>query len=151
MSKEDYNRAVVGRFAVMYLGRVVEEAPSAALYARPLHPYTVALLSAVPEIDPERKRTRIILEGDVPSPSSPPTGCAFHPRCPLYARKERPEICRTTQPTLAAKGGATTLAAKGGATTLAAKGGATTIDTKAEGHRAACHFAGELTHSWLAS
>jgi oligopeptide/dipeptide ABC transporter ATP-binding protein len=108
------------RVAVMYLGRVVEEAPSAALYARPLHPYTVALLSAVPEIDPERKRTRLILEGDVPSPSSPPTGCAFHPRCPLYAKKDRPEICRNTAPTL---------------------------DTKAEGHRAACHFAGELTQS----
>jgi oligopeptide/dipeptide ABC transporter ATP-binding protein len=105
------------RVAVMYLGRVVEEAPAAALYARPLHPYTVALLSAVPEIDPERKRTRLILEGDVPSPSSPPSGCAFHPRCPLYARKDRPEICRTTAPDLG---------------------------EKAPQHRAACHFAGEL-------
>ncbi|HEX9101498.1 MAG TPA: dipeptide ABC transporter ATP-binding protein [Polyangia bacterium] len=106
------------RVAVMYLGRVVEEAPAAALYARPLHPYSVALLSAVPEMDPDKKRLRIILEGDVPSPSSPPPGCPFHPRCPLYAKKDRPELCRTTTPPLAEKEPA---------------------------HRVACHFAGELT------
>jgi len=105
------------RVAVMYLGRVVEEAPAAALYARPLHPYSVALLSAVPEMDAEKKRLRIILEGDVPSPSAPPPGCPFHPRCPLYAKKERPEICRQAPPPLA---------------------------EKAPEHRAACHFAGEL-------
>ena len=106
------------RVAVMYLGRVVEEARAAALYARPLHPYSVALLSAVPEMDPERHRARIILEGDVPSPSAPPPGCPFHPRCPLYAKKDRPEVCRTTPPPLS---------------------------EKEPGHRAACHFAGELT------
>jgi peptide/nickel transport system ATP-binding protein len=105
------------RVAVMYLGRVVEEARAADLYARPLHPYSVALLSAVPEIDPDKKRARIILEGDVPSPSSPPPGCPFHPRCPLYAKKDRPEICRSSPPPLA---------------------------ERAPGHRAACHFAGEL-------
>jgi peptide/nickel transport system ATP-binding protein len=117
------------RVAVMYLGRVVEEAPAAALYARPLHPYTVALLSAVPEIDPANQRARIILEGDVPSPSAPPPGCPFHPRCPLYAKKDRPEICRTTRPPLEAKAGS-------------GEGDAGNADAT---HRAACHFAGELT------
>jgi oligopeptide/dipeptide ABC transporter ATP-binding protein len=115
------------RVAVMYLGRVVEEAPAASLYARPLHPYTVALLSAVPEIDPAAKRTRLILEGDVPSPSAPPPGCPFHPRCPLYAKKDRPEICRTSTPE------------------LAVKDGPATFHPKEPGHRAACHFAGELS------
>jgi dipeptide transport system ATP-binding protein len=68
---------------VMYLGRVVEQGQSKALFADPQHPYTKALLSATPSPDPNRKRDRIILKGELPSPLSPPTGCTFHPRCPV--------------------------------------------------------------------
>jgi oligopeptide/dipeptide ABC transporter ATP-binding protein len=67
----------------MYLGRIVEKASSKELYANPKHPYTMALLSAVPEPDPRPTRKRIVLKGEVPSPSKPPTGCPIHPRCPL--------------------------------------------------------------------
>ncbi len=82
-----HNLAVVEHFAdevaVMYLGRIVERAGRDDLYARPTHPYTRSLLSAIPQPDPARKKTRVPLPGEVPSPIDPPTGCHFHPRCPL--------------------------------------------------------------------
>ncbi len=83
------------RVVVMYLGKVVETAASKTLINAPKHPYTQALLSAVPVVDPDSKRQRIVLPGDVPSPINPPSGCPFHPRCPVAEAR-----CKTEVPTL---------------------------------------------------
>jgi oligopeptide/dipeptide ABC transporter ATP-binding protein len=107
-------RHVSDRVAVMYLGRIAESGPVESIFREARHPYTASLLSAVPVVDPSAKgrgRTRVILEGTVPSPINPPSGCRFHPRCP----KAR-EICSTDDPEL---------------TPVAGSGGA---------HQVACHF-----------
>jgi oligopeptide/dipeptide ABC transporter ATP-binding protein len=112
-------RHISDRIAVMYLGRVVELSPSRELYRLPLHPYTQALVSAVPIADPavETQRKRIILRGDVPSPANPPQGCRFHTRCWLRRELGDPERCVTEDPALR---------------------------QLAPGHTVACHYAEEL-------
>jgi oligopeptide transport system ATP-binding protein len=103
------------RVAVMYLGRIVEVTDRRRIFSAAQHPYTRALLSAIPIPDPELPRTRVILSGDVPSPVNPPSGCRFHPRCPLRRDLGNPEICATTSPALLDGG---------------------------DGHLVACHFQG---------
>jgi oligopeptide transport system ATP-binding protein len=115
-------RHISDRIAVMYLGRIVELASSRDLNRTPLHPYSVALLSAIPVPDPvvESRRRRIILRGDVPSPVAPPSGCRFHTRCWLRDALGKPEICSTEDPALR---------------------------TVASGHEVACHFAEKVDGS----
>jgi oligopeptide transport system ATP-binding protein len=115
-------RHISDRTAVMYLGRIVELARSRDLNVEPLHPYTVALLSAIPIPDPlvERRRRRIILRGDLPSPASPPSGCRFHTRCWLRERLNNPARCVEEDPTLR---------------------------ELASGHLVACHFAEDVAGS----
>jgi oligopeptide/dipeptide ABC transporter ATP-binding protein len=91
---------------VMYLGRVVERGRPRALFARPRHPYTEALLDAVPVPDPTRHFQRLPLLGEPPSPANPPSGCAFHPRCPRYVAEGRPAICVESRPELLPPAGA---------------------------------------------
>jgi oligopeptide/dipeptide ABC transporter ATP-binding protein len=91
---------ISNRVAVMYLGKVAEVSEAEDLYEHPRHPYTKALLSAIPLPDPDYKKTRVILQGDVPSPISPPSGCYFHPRCPIAK-----ENCKNEHPALRNLGG----------------------------------------------
>ncbi len=93
-------RHIANRICVMYLGKIVEEASTKELFERPLHPYTQALLSAIPVPNPDAKRERIILQGDVPSPANPPSGCRFHPRCPYTTQR-----CKEEEPSLKDVGG----------------------------------------------
>jgi len=112
-------RHISDRIPLMYLGKIAEMAGSRDLYERPLHPYSIALLSAVPIPDPavEGRRRRIILTGDVPSPSNPPSGCRFNTRCWLRERLNNPERCVAEEPALR---------------------------EMATGHQVACHFAEEV-------
>jgi oligopeptide/dipeptide ABC transporter ATP-binding protein len=83
------------RIAIMYLGRIVEEGPKDTIFSRPAHPYTRALIESAPVPDPERRRERPPIKGETPSPVNPPSGCAFHPRCPFAT-----DACSKTIPSL---------------------------------------------------
>lgn len=109
-------RHISDRVIVMYLGKIVEIGDKKSVFDNPQHPYTKALLSAIPSPDPNVKKERIILQGDVPSPIDPPNGCRFHTRCPFATDK-----CRTENPELR------------------------TTDDMKEGHRGACHYMEEIT------
>jgi peptide/nickel transport system ATP-binding protein len=111
------------RVGVMYLGKLVELASVDGLYANPRHPYTVALLSAVPEPDPRRRKKRIVLKGDLPSPAAPPSGCRFHTRCWLREQLGNPENCVTDDPE---------------------------FRVIASGHRVACHWAEKISAGTVA-
>ena len=91
---------VSDRVAVMYMGRIVEERETGRLFAAPAHPYTQALLSAIPRPDPTRRSARTVLTGDIPNPEQPPPGCPFHPRCPKVMA-----VCRSEEPALGPIGG----------------------------------------------
>jgi oligopeptide/dipeptide ABC transporter ATP-binding protein len=106
------------RVAVMYLGKIAEVGSVEQLYKNARHPYTVALLSAVPEADPRRRKKRLVLKGDVPSPAAPPSGCRFHTRCWLREKLGNPERCSTEEPQLRV------------------------LET---GHTTACHFAEDVS------
>ena len=88
-------RQICDRVAVMYLGRIVETAAKAEIFARPSHPYTRLLLDSIPRADPARRRAKPVSPGETASATNPPTGCAFHPRCPLAS-----DICRKQAPAI---------------------------------------------------
>jgi peptide/nickel transport system ATP-binding protein len=96
---------VSDRIGVMYLGKLVEVATADQLFKQPRHPYSVALLSAIPDPDPRVRKKRLVLKGDVPSPANPPSGCRFHTRCWLREKLNNPDICSTTDPPLRDLGG----------------------------------------------
>jgi peptide/nickel transport system ATP-binding protein len=94
------SRHIVDRLAVMYLGKIMEKGPVGEVVLEPLHPYTKALIAAVPTPDPESRRTEVVVKGEIPSPVNPPKGCRFHTRCPAYIG----DICRTTEPPIVEAG-----------------------------------------------